>query len=155
MLKFTTFLSLFFSSTLLADTPTFGNFTHVEYVSNYDGDTVRFNIPNMHPLIGQNIPVRLAKVDTPEIRGKCAQEKELAKQVKADVARLLSTAKRIDLINVGRPKYFRILADIQFDGQDLGIYLLGRGLAAPYSGGTKKSWCPDPSTTVVTPTTEP
>ena len=34
-------------------------FRCVKYVKNYDADTITFNIPNVHPLIGKSIGVRV------------------------------------------------------------------------------------------------
>jgi endonuclease YncB( thermonuclease family) len=40
-----------------------------------------------------------------------------------------------------RRKYFRIVADVFVDGQDLGQELTQKGLAKPYEGGKKRSGC--------------
>ena len=37
-------------------------------------------------------------------------------------------------------KYFRIIADVEVDGQDLGMMLIAENLARPYSGGTRGKW---------------
>jgi len=39
--------------------------------SNYDGDTLGANINKLHPLIVKRIPIRVANINTPEIKGKC------------------------------------------------------------------------------------
>jgi len=39
-----------------------------------------------------------------------------------------------------REKYFRIVADVDIDGQDLGQMLIHEGLAQPYDGGKKPKW---------------
>ena len=46
------------------------SFRCVKYVKNYDADTITFNVPNVHPLIGKKINIRVLGVDTPEIRTK-------------------------------------------------------------------------------------
>lgn len=122
-------------------TPT--RFNCVKYLNNYDGDTVTFNIPNTHPLIGEKISVRLYGLDTPEIKTKITCEKEKGRIAKKLVESLLSRAKRIDLINLKRDKYFRILADIQYDGISLKNILLKNDLAYEYFGETKQKvdWC--------------
>lgn len=119
------------------------NFRCVKYIKNYDADTVTFDVPNVHPLLGKKINVRVSGVDTPEIRTKDACEKEKARNAKRLVANLLKHAKRIDLINVQRGKYFRVVADVVIDGKSLSYYLLKNGLAYSYNGGTKKhiNWC--------------
>ena len=50
-------------------------FHHVEWERCYDGDTSFFTIPNVHPLLGEKIGVRLARVDAPEVRTTCDAEK--------------------------------------------------------------------------------
>lgn len=75
----------------------FGDYFGAEYVRNYDGDTVTFNLPKLHPLIGSKVSIRINGIDTPEIRGKCQQEKELAKTAQGFVEGLLSVADSIDI----------------------------------------------------------
>lgn len=108
----------------------------------YDGDTCTFTLPAVPPPFGNQIPVRLAGIDTPEMHGKCAREKSLARQAQAVTTRLLSEAKQIELLDMRRDKYFRVLADIKADGKDIAQVLLTAGLAVPYTGGTKMAkWC--------------
>ncbi|MBF0295594.1 MAG: thermonuclease family protein [Magnetococcales bacterium] len=124
---------------------TYGNVEGAIYRDNYDGDTIRFDIPGVHPLLGENIPVRVRGVDAPEIRAQCPEEKERAMRAKAMVREQLSKATRITLIEVGRDKYFRIVARVVADGVDVGEMLIGAGLAVPYNGGTKTmGWCTTP-----------
>jgi endonuclease YncB( thermonuclease family) len=115
----------------------------VKYIRNYDADTVTFDIPGIHPFFGKKINVRVAGVDTPEIRTKNKCEKSKARNAKKLVTNLLKNANKIDLINVRKDKYFRILADVQVDGASLSNYLLKNGLAYEYDGGTKAvvDWC--------------
>ena len=118
------------------------DFTNVTYHRCYDGDTCTFTIPGIHPLFGEKISVRIAGIDTPEIRGKCPEEKALAKTAKRAAIAMLKGAKRIDLLRPERGKYFRIVADIMADGTDVGAALIRQGLAVPYDGGTKThAWC--------------
>jgi len=108
----------------------------------YDGDTIYVNIKDWHPVVGRNMPVRIAHIDTPEIRGKCAQEVVLAIKARQHLKKLAANAKKIELFNVKRDMYFRLLADVSIDGVDLGRDLLSKGMAVPYEGGTKeKNWC--------------
>ena len=116
----------------------------VKYLKNYDGDTITVHIKGIHPLLGQNIPVRIRGVDTAELNASTACEKEKARAAKKFVFSILSTARRIDLENVKRGKYFRILADVKVDGVSLGDMLLNKHLAVPYGGKKKKTnWCED------------
>lgn len=118
-------------------------FRCVKYVRNYDADTITFNVPGVHPIIGEKINVRVSGVDTPEVKTKFACEKQKARDAKRLVENLLKHAKRIDLTGVSRDKYFRINADVVIDGKSLSSYLLKNGLAYSYDGGTKKKvdWC--------------
>ena len=119
------------------------NLRCVKYVRNYDADTITFNVPNIHPLIGKRINVRVSGVDTPEISTKNKCEKEKARSAKKLVANLFKNAKQIDLENIQRGKYFRIVSDIKIDGKSLSHYLIKNGLAYSYDGGTKRKidWC--------------
>lgn len=118
-------------------------FRCVEYVKNYDGDTVTFNIKDVHPLIGKNISVRVLGVDTPEIKGKTFCEKQQAKVVKTFVERTLLKAKTIEITEVQKDKYFRLLGDVKADGKSLKEMLINEGYAYPYFGDTKQKidWC--------------
>lgn len=118
-------------------------FDSVQYVKNYDGDTVTFNIPNIHPLFGEKISVRVYGIDTPEIRTKNVCEKKKALLAKKLVERLLKDAKDIKLNNLKRGKYFRIVADIVADGKNVKDELIKNKLAVPYYGKTKRKvdWC--------------
>jgi endonuclease YncB( thermonuclease family) len=86
--------------------------------------------------------IRLAQVDTPEIKGKCDKEKRLAQKAKQHTVRMLRSGNNITLQNLKRGKYFRLVADVSIDGVDLAISLIKNGLAVTYDGGRKtKDWC--------------
>ena len=117
----------------------FGDYEGAIYIRNYDGDTITFNL---HPIIGKKIAVRVNGIDTPEIRGKCDKEKYDAEQAKGMVENLLKDAERIDLKNLQRGKYFRIVADVYADGENLAEALVDSGMAVRYNGGKKNAhWC--------------
>ena len=82
----------------------FGDYEGAIYVRNYDGDTITFNLPKLHPIIGKKIAVRVNGIDTPEIRGKCDKEKYDAEQAKNMVEDFLKDAERIALKNMERGK---------------------------------------------------
>lgn len=46
----------------------YGDAVVTKVISVYDGDTFRANIAGLPPIIGENMPIRLGSVDTPEIR---------------------------------------------------------------------------------------
>ena len=118
-------------------------FRCAEYVKNYDGDTLTFNIPNIHPLVGKNISVRIRGLDTPEIKGKTKCEKQKAIEAKKQVSEMLKKAKNIELRHIKRGKYFRIVADVIVNGKSIKDELIKLKLAYPYDGKTKKkiNWC--------------
>lgn len=118
-------------------------FRCVSYVKNYDGDTITVSIPGVHPLIGEKISVRVLGIDVPEIKGKTKCEKDKARTAQRLVENLLKNAKTIELQNVQRDKYFRILANVVADGKSIKDLMMKNGLAYSYDGGTKQNvnWC--------------
>ena len=53
----------------------------------------------------------------------------------------LRSAKAIELRNIERGKYFRILADVYTDGKSLAEGLIKSGHARAYDGGKREGWC--------------
>jgi len=121
--------------------PEYGTVTVSKVISVYDGDTFRVDIDSLPPIVGKNIPIRLNGVDTPEIRGKCQYEKDLALKARNFVRNKLANAKEIKLTKLQRGKYFRVVADVYLDGVSLEQELLENKLAYKYTGGKKSSWC--------------
>ena len=121
--------------------PEYGTVTVSKVISVYDGDTFRVDIDSLPPIVGKNIPIRLNGVDTPEIRGKCQYEKDLALKARDFVRNKLTNAKEIKLTKLQRGKYFRVVADVMIDGVSLEQELLENKLAYKYTGGKKSSWC--------------
>jgi endonuclease YncB( thermonuclease family) len=120
----------------------FGDYEGAIYVRNYDGDTITFNLPNLHPIIGKKIRVRLNGIDTPEIKGKCDKEKYDAEQAREMVEDILKDAEKITLMNMQRGNYFRIASDVIVDGENLGDILIEAGMAIRYDGRKKThKWC--------------
>lgn len=107
----------------------------------YDGDTCTISIPTLPGIFGDRLGLRLVGIDTPEIKGKCDRERDLAREAKAFLMTHLRSAQDIQIEFVARDKYFRVLALIVADGLDLADELVKAGLAYAYSGGTKSSWC--------------
>jgi micrococcal nuclease len=138
-------LALFFlisGSTTVNAKQKFGDYEGAIYVSNYDGDTITFNLPNRHPIIGKKISIRLNGIDTPEIKGKCEKEKYDAEQAREMVRDILKDAEKITLKNMQRGKYFRIASDVIVDGESLGNMLIEAGMAIRYDGRKKThKWC--------------
>lgn len=141
MILLSTVLSITLNAESLSN-KTYGSVIVSEVTSIYDGDTFRANIKEYPEVIGYRIGIRINGIDTPEMRGKCAKEKTLAKSAKQFTVEKLRAAKKIELRNMKRGKYFRIVADVYVDGNNLGEMLIAKGLAVPYDGGRKaKVWC--------------
>ena len=119
----------------------YGNATVSEVTSIYDADTFRVNISGYPPIIGERMPIRVLGVDAPEIRGKCESEKIKAREAKQFTVQALRSAKTIELRNMQRGRYFRILANVYVDGKNLADGLIKSGHARPYDGGKRLGWC--------------
>jgi len=121
---------------------TYNNIIIDEIISIYDGDTFKVNINSYPNLIGKNISIRVNGIDSPELRTKCKKEKELSLLAKDLTISILKNAKVIELRNIQRGKYFRIIADVYADNINLANTLIQNKLAVKYNGGTKtKDWC--------------
>lgn len=121
---------------------TYGSVVVSKVISIYDGDTFKVNIEGYPAIVGEKMSVRVNGIDTPEIKGKCAQEKELAHKAKQIVVELMKKAKVVELRNMQRDKYFRIVSDVYIDGKNLSSLLIEKNFAVTYDGGTKtKNWC--------------
>ena len=120
----------------------YGDYQGAIYLQNYDGDTIRFDLPGYPSIAGDDIRVRVNGIDTPEIKGNCEKEKYDAQQAKEMVADILKDAEQITLKNMKRGKYFRIAADVIVDGENLADMLVEAGVAVRYDGGRKNhKWC--------------
>jgi micrococcal nuclease len=120
----------------------FGNYDSAIYIRNYDGDAITFDLPGLHPIIGEKISIRVNGIDTPEMKGNCDKETCNAKQAQQVVADILKDAEHITLKNMDRGKYFRIVADVIVGGKNLGDMLVEAKMAIRYDGGNKtKNWC--------------
>jgi micrococcal nuclease len=115
----------------------------VRFLHNYDGDTFTVNISSVHPLLGDKITVRVLGVDAPEIAADDACERAAALKAQQMVEKALGNARRIDLVDIQRDKYFRVLADVEVDGKSLAKMLLKENLGVEYDGGHKEhvNWC--------------
>jgi endonuclease YncB( thermonuclease family) len=107
----------------------------------YDGDTCYVTVPAL-PKELQSMSIRILGIDTPEIKGECESEKELAKKARELANSLFKSAKVIEFKDIDWDKYGgRILANVYLDGELYSDKLIAAGLAKPYFGETKESWC--------------
>ena len=104
-----------------------------------DGDTFVATL-HVHPMFGDRAKVRVLGIDTPEIRGKCLEERELAVKARDRLGRLLTDARRVDLVNASLDSFGRILARVAADGVDVGEQLVAEGLARRWAG-KREGWC--------------
>jgi micrococcal nuclease len=112
-------------------------------ISVVDGDTVKVNVKIWLGL-SQEVKVRIAEIDAPEISSKCTKEKELGQKAKAFLESVLTKQSTINLTKISEDKFGgRVDAAIQTkDGKDVGELLRSEGLASPYNRrGKKKNWC--------------
>ena len=119
----------------------YGSVIVSDVISIYDADTFRVNIKDWPDVIGSMVPIRVLGIDAPEIKGKCQAEKDKAREAKQFTVEALRTAKVIELRNIKRGKYFRILADVFVDGKNLSASLMKAGHARAYDGGKRGAWC--------------
>lgn len=114
---------------------------NVKVVDVYDVDTFYIDIEGISPIFGERLPIRINGIDGPEIRGKCEQEKALARRARGYLKAKISLAKDVSLYNVKRGKYFRLIADVYIDGKNINNYLVDMGVVVPYHGGERINWC--------------
>ena len=114
---------------------------HAVVVSVYDGDTFTAQV-RIWP--GHNVKerVRVANIDAPEIKGKCASEIELAIRARDFARQFLGKEANLTLgWDRPRDRYGRILATVSnVEGKDLGEALIRSGLARRWTG-RRRSWC--------------
>ena len=112
-----------------------------------DGDTIAVRA---RIWIGQSVDtrVRIVGVDTPELRGECALEIELAAAARELVVEALGD-QPVTLRDVRYDKFGgRVLARVESStGEDIARLLIAAGLGRPYDGGKRAPWCDAPDAT--------
>ena len=106
----------------------------------YDGDTIRVDIDGYPDILGKNIYVRLYGIDTAEMRDKRPKVLKMAHRARLFLLSKIKNGRRIELKNVSRGKYFRIVGEIYVDDENVGQTMIKKGLAKPYFGKTKVKW---------------
>jgi len=96
-----------------------------------DGDTFRYGSEK----------IRIADIDTPELRGRCAYETQLAARATRRMDQLLRQGP-FELRSVGRDedRYGRKLRVVTRGGRSLGDQLVAEGLARTWTG-RREPWC--------------
>ncbi|KZY65611.1 MULTISPECIES: thermonuclease family protein [unclassified Oleiphilus] len=118
-----------------------------------DGDTFSVTWLPGAEYKGRDMPVRIRGIDTPEIKGNCAYEKNAAKNAKEALENLLTpyarlSPKGIILYDIDYDKYSRLLAKVEVINEsneeiDIASEMLKQGHARPYNGGKRLGWCQD------------
>lgn len=108
---------------------TYDDVDSVVFLGIRDGDTFSAKIPEWPDIIGDKIKIRLSGIDCQETR-KSQDSTHQAQRAKAFTERMLENAQVISLKNLQRGSFFRIIADVEVDGKDLGQMLLDSMLAA-------------------------
>lgn len=92
-----------------------------------DGDSFKADIGILPPICGRKIPIRVKRVNCKELRKGRTDEAAAAEAARLFLNEKIARAKQIILLNVERDKYFRLLSDVQIDGQDLASELVRAG----------------------------
>ena len=103
----------------------------------YDGDTFTL-ATQLHydPTNIYRFSIRLRGIDSPEIKTTSAIEKKLA-ILSRDALSSLIMDKIVFLKNISIEKYGRILADVYLDELNVNAWMIEKGYAIKYNGGTK------------------
>lgn len=116
------------------------SFVNVQVTKVHDGDTFTITIPNIPPVLGYQLPVRINGIDTAEITDerKCARDAAI---VARDHLLGLLRSGQVDVLDCERDKFFRLRCRVVVDeSQDVADNLLALGLARPYSGEARAPW---------------
>jgi micrococcal nuclease len=111
-----------------------------------DGDTLKVTVYKWARET-EEAEIRVRGLDSPEIRGKCQAEKDLAQAAKTYVkSRIESNNNRIRLTVVGCGPtegggFGRCLAHVYVGSSLLSDELIGLGLARPNEGEKRGPWC--------------
>ena len=104
----------------------------------YDGDTITIasKLPGLKKSPIYKFSVRLNGIDTPEMRGKNDDEKEMAHKAR-DALSARIFGKDVFLKNVQTEKYGRLLCDVYLEAENVNVWMIEKRYAMPYDGGTK------------------
>lgn len=109
-----------------------------------DGDTVRGEVA-IWPGQYINVAVRVAGIDSPEIRSSLACERDAARKAREFTEKWLVANAPVRVSSITPDKYYgRVVAHVQNrSGALLGGALLAAGHARAYAGGQRQPWCTD------------
>ena len=127
---------------LLSATPALADQYEITRV--IDGDTVEIAVDFLPEPLPPKLSIRVMGIDTPEKapRAQCDAEADLAKKASAFTKNAVANALEIDVVILKWDKYGgRVLGEVYLDHQSLAQSLISAGLARPYKGEAKSSWC--------------
>ena len=127
---------------LLSAAPAFS--TPYEITRIIDGDTVEIAVGFLPSPLPPKLSIRVIGIDTPEKapRAKCDAEADKAKLASAFTKSAVANATEKDVVILEWDKYGgRVLGHVILDGHSLSEMLIEAGLARPYKGEAKSSWC--------------
>ena len=107
-----------------------------------DGDTIELRV-EIWPSLHINAVIRILGIDTPELRGKCEEEKRRALDAKVFLTNALPRGSMVTVGKLKPDKYGgRYDADVQTsNGKSVAELLIAAGHARQYSGKMRVSWC--------------
>ena len=109
----------------------------------YDGDTITIATYIHNIKQPYRFSVRLANIDTPELRTTNPMEKQFATAIR-DKLSIKIMDKTVVLSNVSTEKYGRILATVTLENEKTSIndWMLEKKYAVEYTGGSKQDFNP-------------
>ncbi len=113
----------------------------IRYV--YDGDTFFLECVEQFKCNKGKLGIRALELDTPEIRGECQFEKDMARAAKRHLVELKNNSKTITITpSPKRPydRYNRLLASVSFDGVDWAESMIEAELGRVWTG-SRGGWC--------------
>ena len=99
------------------------DYNKVKLLRVYDGDTIVVDLPCEDTLYCRSLSVRIKGIDTPELRAKCAKEKEQAIAAR-NFTRSFLEGKEVRLTDCSRGKFFRISCNVYVKDKNLAQQLL-------------------------------
>jgi endonuclease YncB( thermonuclease family) len=135
------YCAAFFFPPVAAGAETFDGPVNAHVVRVIDGDTFEASASIW---LGQEIDihVRIDGIDAPELHARCDQERVRAEAARDFLARRIEGG-AVRLTSVRYDKYGGRVDATVFDAKgDLGSLMIKTGLARPYHGERRVSWCP-------------
>ena len=120
-----------------------------DVIRTVDGDTLKLAVYAWTDEL-RLVDLRLRGVDTPEVRGACSYEKDLAQAAKRFTADLIAKSNnRVKLYVIGcnaseGAGFGRCLSYVHAGGVDISKALIDAGLARRNFGEKRQPWCPAP-----------